>query len=287
MDKKTLQDPISIDDQINNLILKGLIIEDKDYAKSFLSKVSYFRFIKAYSIGLKPVNENYYNGISFNKLADIYMFNARLRQILFPLIEEIEITLRCNISNYISIKYGNLSYENEENFQNRLFHRNLLKELEKEVNRNNTSFVKNFRNNYEEAKLPFYAAIELFSFGMLSKFFGNLKPEDKKAIAKGNYDIGYTYFESWINSISFVRNICAHYGRLYNVKLVRQPVLYKEYREVSNYRIFAVILCMKDIIKNEMLWLTFKNDLLSLVEKYSTSINLEYIGFIDGWENLI
>jgi abortive infection bacteriophage resistance protein len=46
MDKKTLQNPISIDDQINNLILKGLIIEDKDYAKSFLSKVSYFIFIK-------------------------------------------------------------------------------------------------------------------------------------------------------------------------------------------------------------------------------------------------
>ena len=64
-------------------------------------------------------------------------------------------------------------------------------------------------------------------------------------------------------------------------------MLYKEYKEVSNYRIFAVILCMKHIIKNEMLWLTFKNDLLALVEKYSTSINLDYIGFVDGWENLV
>jgi len=122
---------------------------------------------------------------------------------------------------------------------------------------------------------------------MLSKFFENLKAEDKKAIAKSSYNIGYTYFESWINSISFVRNICAHYGRLYNVKLVKQPMLYKEYKEVSNYRIFAVILCMKNIIENEMIWLSFKNELLALVEKYSTSINLEYIGFIDGWENLI
>jgi len=143
-----------------------------------------------------------------------------------------------------------------------LFHRNLLNKLEKEVIRNNTSFIKNFKNNYEEAKLPFYAVIELFSLGMLSKFFGNLKAEDKKAIAKGNYNIGYTYFESWINSISFVRNICAHYGRLYDVKLVKQPLLYKEYKEVNNYRILAVILCMKHIIKNEMVWLTFKNDLL-------------------------
>jgi len=42
------------------------------------------------------VNGNYYNGISFNKLADIYMFNARLRQILFPLPEENIILLRTN-----------------------------------------------------------------------------------------------------------------------------------------------------------------------------------------------
>ena len=74
MYKKTLQNSISIHDQIDNLISKGLIIKDKDYVKDFLSKVSYFRFIKAYSIGLKPVNGNYYNGISFNKLADIYIY---------------------------------------------------------------------------------------------------------------------------------------------------------------------------------------------------------------------
>ena len=64
-------------------------------------------------------------------------------------------------------------------------------------------------------------------------------------------------------------------------------MLYREYKGINNYRIFAVIVCMKHIIKNEILWVTFKNDLLALVEKYSTSINLEYIGFKDGWENLI
>ena len=63
------------------------------------------------------------------------------------------------------------------------------------VNRNNASFVKNFKYNYEEAKISFFAAIELFSFGMFSKFFGNLEPEDKKAIAKGIYNIGYTYLD--------------------------------------------------------------------------------------------
>jgi hypothetical protein len=34
MDKKTLQNPISKDDQIDNLISKDLIIEDRDYSKN-------------------------------------------------------------------------------------------------------------------------------------------------------------------------------------------------------------------------------------------------------------
>ncbi len=46
------------------------------------------------------------------------------------------------------------------------------------------AFVKNFKNNYESGKVPIYTLIELFSFGTLSKFYKNVKREDKKAIAK-------------------------------------------------------------------------------------------------------
>ena len=54
---------MTIDEQIVNLRGKGMIIENEDYAKSFLNDVSYFRLIKAYSLGLKEKNGNYY-GIS-------------------------------------------------------------------------------------------------------------------------------------------------------------------------------------------------------------------------------
>ena len=38
-----------------------------------------------------------------------------------------------------------------------------------------------------------------------------MKNVDKKVVAK-SFGIGYTYLESWLESISYVRNICAHYG---------------------------------------------------------------------------
>lgn len=55
-----------------------------------------------------------------------------------------------------------------------------------------------------------------------------MKQEDKKAVAQ-IYGVKYAYLESWIEHIAFVRNICAHYGRLYNVNLSKTPALYKQY----------------------------------------------------------
>ncbi|MDR2558040.1 MAG: Abi family protein [Oscillospiraceae bacterium] len=86
----------------------------------------------------------------------------------------------------------------------------------------------NFNENYVGGKIPLYALVELFSFGTLSKFYKNMKNEDKKAVA-AMYGINYIYFSSWIENIAYVRNICAHYGRLYNVKFTKSPQLYKEY----------------------------------------------------------
>ncbi len=51
--KKSHQAPIDVNEQIENLISLDLQIEDKDYAKSVLNRVSYYRIIKAYSITLK------------------------------------------------------------------------------------------------------------------------------------------------------------------------------------------------------------------------------------------
>ena len=114
-------------------------------------------------------------------------------------------------------------------------------DIEEEIRRNSKApFVKNFRDNYEGGKLPIYALVEVFSFGTLSKFYKNMKNLDKKAVAK-SFGVGYTYLESWLESISYVRNICAHYGRLYNAKLSKTPMLYKEYSEagIGNNRILS------------------------------------------------
>ena len=154
------------------------------------------------------------NPVTFEHLVELYLFNANFRQILFPEIEKIEINIRCRISNYFADTYGVLGYKDSNNFENSTYHSYFIRDIEDEIRRNSKApFVKNFRENYAGGDLPMYALIKVFSFRILSKFFKNMKNADKKAVAT-TFGVGYTYFESWIESIAYVRNMCAHYGRL-------------------------------------------------------------------------
>lgn len=76
MYQKPQQPALSIQEQIENLKSLGLIIQDEGLAAAFLDKVSYFRLVKAYSLGLKPRNGRYYAGVSFEQLTDLYFFNS-------------------------------------------------------------------------------------------------------------------------------------------------------------------------------------------------------------------
>jgi len=279
---------MSIEEQVENLKTLGLIINDEESVKEFLNDVSYFRLIKAYSIGLKKKNDIYNQGITFEMIKELYLFNCNFRQALFAQIEKVEINLRCRISNYFSCKYGNFGYEDSANFKDAGYHIHFLNEIKSEVDRNSkATFVKNFRNNYETDKIPLYALIELFSFGTLSKFYKNMKQEDKKAIAQ-IYGVNYTYFESWIEHIAFVRNICAHYGRLYNVNLSKTPALYKQYTKqgISSVRVFATLVCLSNILPKDKHWYDFIDLIEALYDKYS-NVKMELMGFPENWKDIL
>lgn len=279
---------MSLDEQVENLKELGLIINDDEEVKDFLNDVSYFRLIKAYSIGLKKRNDIYNEGVSFDVIKELYLFNCNFRQVLFAQIEKVEINLRCRIANYFSCKYGNFGYEDANNFESADYHLHFLNEINSEIERNSKApFVKNFRNNYETDKIPLYALIELFSFGTLSKFYKNMKNEDKKEVAQ-IYGVKYTYLESWIEHIAFVRNICAHYGRLYNVNLSKTPALYKQYTKqgISSVRVFATLLCLSCILPKDRHWIDFIDIIETLLDKYP-NVKTELMGFPENWKEIL
>lgn len=285
---KKQQPPMTIDEQVENLKSIGLIVDDEEYARKILNDISYFRLVKAYSLNLKPKNGCYDKQTTFKEIVDLYLFNANFRQIIFPEIEKVEINVRCRVANFFAEQYGVLGYLQAENFADANYHAQFLKDIKEEIGRNSKApFVRNFRENYEGGNLPIYALVEVFSFGTLSKFYKNMLNKDKKAIAK-SFGVGYTYFESWLESISYVRNICAHYGRIYNAKLSKTPILYKEYTQVGigNNRIYGVLLCLKHLLKNDVHWNLFVDKIELLFDKYQY-IKISTMGFPENWRELL
>ena len=285
---KKQQPPMTIDEQVENLKSIGLIVDDEEYARKILNDISYFRLVKAYSLNLKPKNGCYDKQTTFKEIVALYLFNANFRQIIFPEIEKVEINVRCRVANFFAEQYGVLGYLQAENFADENYHAQFLKDINEEIGRNSKApFVRNFRENYEGGNLPIYALVEVFSFGTLSKFYKNMLNKDKKAIAK-SFGVGYTYFESWLESISYVRNICAHYGRIYNAKLSKTPILYKEYTQVGigNNRIYGVLLCLKHLLKNDVHWNLFVDKIELLFDKYQY-VKISTMGFPENWRELL
>lgn len=283
---KQHQPAMTIAEQINNLKNLGLEIHDEDSASNFLNDVSYFRFVKAYSLGLKPPNGNYSRGVSFEQLAELYRFNANFRSLISPQIEKVEINLRCRVANYFSLKYGVLGYKNKQNFSE--YPDTFIRDIQHEINRNTrTPFIRNFQQNYEGGEIPLYALFEILSFGMLSKFYKNMHSSDKKQIAL-SYHVGYTYLESWIESISYVRNLCAHYGRLYNAKFSKKPKLYKQDLElgIPNNKIMGTLVCLKHLLPNDCHWIEFLDALEQLFEKYP-HVQKSTMGFPENWKEIL
>lgn len=154
----------------------------------------------------------------------------------------------------MATKYGSLGYLNEDNFcsctrnKNTSDHSMIINELNKEISRNkNTPFVAHHLDNYE-GQFPIWIAVELFSFGRLSKLFSIMKDDDKKEVSNF-YEINPYYLTNWIKSLVEVRNICAHYGRLYHMSLKHTPRLFKENRHFINKinLIFPLFLVIKGL----------------------------------------
>ena len=284
---KKHQTPIDVLQQLENLKSLGLKIENEKQAIEFLNNVSYFRLIKAF--GIKERNSTFPENTSFETIKSLYIFNAKLRHLLFVQLEKVEINLRCRIANFFSCKYGVFGYKNPANFKEISYHEKFLKEIDVEIKRNGKApFVKNFKNNYEGGDLPFYALVELFSFGTLSKFFKNMRNEDKKEIALF-YGVNYTYLESWFEHLAFVRNICAHYGRLYNSNLTITPKLYNQYKKlgVSSLRVFASFVCLKHLLPNDEHWNKFIVKVSLLLQDFPC-VKPQLLGFPDlKWEKLL
>ena len=280
--------PSTIKEQIWLLKQRGLVIDDERFAEEILNRVSYYR-LSGYTLSLRT-GDVFHKGTSFRLVHRIYEFDQKLRYLLLGTVEVVEIALRTQVANYMALTYGALSYRNSAYFQDPEHHAEFLKEFNKQIEstKNRELFVKHHIEKYE-SRFPIWAAIEVFSLGMLSKFFRNMKKEDQKAISRQFYKIPPVYLVSWLHSLVTLRNICAHYGRLYNRTFPIAPRLTKEGKKlgIRNDRLFAYVFVLKYLVTNRGQWSVFVTNLQAVLEEYKEDIDMSLIGFPCNWYELL
>lgn len=94
-------------------------------------------------------------------------------------LEHVEIEFRSKIAYHHANRFGALGYKNPDNFKSPEAHEKFLEELNKQINRSGKElFVVHHKSKYE-GEFPFWVAIEVISFGELSKLYKNLTEENK------------------------------------------------------------------------------------------------------------
>lgn len=272
------------DEQIEILRNRGCLISDETFCKLKLQEINYYRFT-AYFLPFRSEDGSYIEGTSFHTVYRIYEFDRKLRGILFSAIEEIEVFLRARFAYYFAHSYGPLGYLNSENFSSKhnkeKFERNLAREIE---NNKSVLFVKHHLENYD-GKFPIWVISELFTFGMLSYFYNDMKTSDQKNLASNIYGTTPKNLISWLRCCTDLRNICAHYGRLYYRIFSAVPAGF-ECRNAVLRRLWGAMLTLQHLYPSSQKW---NSEILprisALFDEYSGYINLYHVAFPDDWEN--
>ncbi len=102
----------SLNEQIEILKSKGLIVEDEAETQEILLRENYF-FINGYRTLLMKSNtdKTFIAGATFHELYSIFLFDRYFRNILFKNLLIIENSLKSIISYQLSKKYGHREKE--------------------------------------------------------------------------------------------------------------------------------------------------------------------------------
>jgi len=279
-----LKPPLTIKQQIEKLREKGCTVKDISFCEQVLSQINYYR-LSAYFLPFKQKDGNYFYGIDFNNIYQIYEFDRNLRNLLLEAIEEIEIFLRAKFTYFHAHKYGVTGYLDSANYYFKHDHNKFLDKIKNEINNNKkVLFVKHHIIKYD-GKFPIWVITELFTFGMLSYFYNDLLLQDQKLLAKKLFNTIPKNFASWLRCCTDLRNICAHYGRLYFRIFSAVPANIIGLNKNTMRRLYGAILSLKELYPDKDKW----NDniyqrLKYLINKYIQFIKLEHIGFPSDWE---
>lgn len=206
----------TLDEQIQILNGKGLIIDDIEYAKSVILRENYFFLMGYRHLFMDDVNNKLFKqGTTFKELYSLFYFDRQLRNIIFKNILIIENNCKSIFSYTLSQKYGYKendylrpsNYNQSPEKQRQV--NDLLKKMKRQirVNGGQHEATKHYINNY--GYIPLWIVVKVLSFGITSELYTIMKLSDQKEIAK-EFNVDNESLAVFLPILSNYRNLCAH-----------------------------------------------------------------------------
>ena len=292
--------PLLYEEQIRHLRLKGMQIHNVAWAKAVLEKYGYYR-LSAYWYPYRMLHQNsvidtFKPDTTFESIIQLYEFDTELRLQVFNAIEVIETYLRTKITYFMAHEYGVFGIYEASTFHPKFKHNNFIYACNKEVERSKDTFIQHFKEHYHGfPRVPIWMLTEVLSLGSLSFLYSGLINnkaigiEAKKEISK-HFSIHHEKLAEWLHILTYVRNICAHHGRLWNKELAIKSKVDKSPDwqapiTPTNRRIFYVLLILKTLLRPtgfDSEWCNEINKLLNPILKNDTW--LVAMGFPQNWK---
>ena len=282
--------PLSFQQQIALLKTNGLSFANEPKALHTLQQISYFR-LKSYLMPLMSDKtlHTFKSGTTFEQAYTLYKFDSRLRKLIAGEMEKIEVSIRTQMAYTLSDEIDIYWFADSANFVSATKHSGLISSLQSELDRTDDDQILRFKRMYSDVFPPAWMTMEVTSFGTLSMLYKLLKPSLTKRKIANYYGVSDSVFESWLHSIVYVRNICAHHSRLWNKTLRIQPLFPRKVggtfisAPVRNDRLYYVLCIIQYLLLKVNPNTTFPARLKALLAEFPNA-DVSAMGFPKNWE---
>lgn len=304
--------PLTYPQQIALLKSRGLFIEDEERAERHLANISYYR-LSAYMLPYKQskngvIFDDFRQGTTWDMVYYLYVFDRKLRLLVFDAIERLEIAIRAQIIYQLSHKYGSHWQDLADVFDPPTtiilkdgrevmidVHAEIQKHIKEQLYNNKAeAFIQHYRNKYDRPKNPpSWMSVEIMYFNHLSRICSGLKQRaDINGIAS-YFGMPPRTFCSWLHAINYVRNICAHHARLWNrdMNIVPEKLSFsKNLQWISNpdtvmrSKTYHFLCMLNYLLQTANPTSPYKKRLKELLDEHRILIPLRSMGFPADWE---
>ena len=214
---------MTLTQQIQTLQSRGLIIADTVKAEQALDAICYFRLADYwYHLESNHQVHHFLPNSHFEEVLTCYYFDKDLKALLFKAMQTIEVAVRSKIIKHFAPTCGPFWFMDPTKAMNQKRFIANLDTIRKEVGRSKERYIREHFRKYTDPDLPpVWKTLEVISMGELSKLFNNFSKSQLKHLVAHDFGLNHHKFlSSWMESLTSLRNHCAHHARVWIVHIL-------------------------------------------------------------------